>query len=137
MNSSLHKKQITIHRCGAAVVEFAVCLPLLMIIVLGSIEATHGIFLKQSLSAAAYEGIREATITAATTADARLRAESVLNARQIRNSSIVFTPQDITSAGRGTTIAIEVSAPISSNSPFIGRVVQDRIVRVRSVMVKE
>ena len=41
-------------------VEFAVCLPMLMVLMLGSIEATSAIFLKQSLVAAAYEGVREA-----------------------------------------------------------------------------
>lgn len=124
-------------RYGAAVVEFAVCLPLLMLIILGSIEATHGIFLKQALSAAAYEGIREATITSSTTADARVRAVGVLNSRQIRDYNVVFTPAEVANAGRGNPIVIEVSAPISSNSPFIGRVIGDRVVRLRAVMVKE
>lgn len=118
-------------------VEFAVCLPLLMLIILGSIEATHGIFLKQALNAAAYEGIREAVYSTATTQDARRHTEDVLNARQIRNFSITFSPSDVATATRGTPISIEVSAPMSANSPFIGRVIADRVVRLRSVMVKE
>jgi hypothetical protein len=108
-----------------------------MLIILGSIEATHGIFLKQALSAAAYEGIREAVYSTATTAEARQKAEGVLNARQIRNFAITFNPGDISTVQRGTPIAIEVAAPISSNSPFIGRVISDQTIRLRSVMVKE
>jgi Flp pilus assembly protein TadG len=123
-------------RRGAAVVEFAVCIPVLMLIVLGSIEAAHSIFLRQGLSAAAYEGIRVAIEPRSLQADAVSQAQSVLDARFIRDSKIVFS-KDIQSTPRGEKIAIEVSAPISSNSPFIGRVIADRIITVRTVMVKE
>ncbi len=43
-------------RNGTATVELAVCLPLIVIIAFGSIEATNMIFLEQRLTAAAYEG---------------------------------------------------------------------------------
>jgi TadE-like protein len=124
-------------RPGAAVVEFAVCLPLLMLIVLGTIEATHGIFLKQTLTAAAYEGIREAVDSRSTSADAISRAEAILLNRQVRGFSVRLSPSDTGATPRSQPVTIEVSAPISMNSPFIGRVVQDRIITVRSVMIKE
>lgn len=121
---------------GAAVVEFAVCLPLLMLIVLGAIEATHGIFLKQALSAAAYEGMRVAIEPRSKQADALQQAQAILDSRLVKGSRITFDT-NIDTAPRGQKVAIEVSAPISLNSPFIGRVVQDRVVRVRTVMVRE
>ena len=124
-------------RRGAAVVEFAVCLPLLMLIVLGAIEATHGMFLKQALSAAAYEGMRVAIEPRSTNAEAIAQANSILNSRLVRGSSIVFSPSDTDNVARGTKMVLEVSAPLSANSPFIGRVIADRTITVRTVMVKE
>jgi TadE-like protein len=134
--SFMNKTPKSRRRHGAAVVEFAVCIPVLMLIVLGSIEAAHSIFLRQGLSAAAYEGIRVAIEPRSLQADAVSQVQSVLDARFIRNSTIAFD-KNIESTPRGEKIAIEVSAPISSNSPFIGRVIADRIVKVRTVMVKE
>jgi len=43
---------------GAAVIEFAVCLPLIVLIVFGGIEAASMLFLRQTLVQAAYEGIK-------------------------------------------------------------------------------
>lgn len=125
------------HRSGAAVVEFAVCLPILMVMILGSIEATSAIFLKQSLVASAYEGIREAAKVRGTAASANQFATSVLTARQVRSFRVVFTPADPSTAVRGDRVTVEVSAPISANSPFIGKVIQDRTLVARAVMIKE
>ena len=47
-------------RSGVAAVEFAVCLPVLVVLILGSIECCSMIFLRQSLAIVAYEGLRVA-----------------------------------------------------------------------------
>jgi Flp pilus assembly protein TadG len=125
------------YRQGAAIVEFAVCLPIVMLLILGSIEATSAIFLRQALTTSAYEGVREAVRTGSTTAAATARAQSVLTARRIRSSTIRFTPDNTQTAPRGSRIIIEISAPFSANSPFMGRVIADRMNTVRTVMVKE
>ncbi len=124
-------------QCGGAVVEFAVCLPMLMVLMLGSIEATSAIFLKQSLVAAAYEGVREAAKLRGTTASTQSYATNVLNARQVRSFSVVLNPPNPATVARGERVTIEVSAPISANSPFIGKVIQDRQLVARAVMIKE
>jgi len=124
-------------RKGAALVELAVCLPVLMVLILGSIEATSAIFIRQALTTAAYEAAREAARTGATTLTATARGQAVLDARRIRNSTIQFTPSNVSTAGRGNIITIEVTATLSGNSPFTGRVIPDQINRVRTVMVKE
>jgi len=135
-NQTKLRKPMRPNRRGAAAVEFAVCLPLLMLIVLGAIETTHGIFLKQALSAAAYEGMRVAIEPRSNQADATHRAQAILDARFVKGTKIAFDT-NVDSAPRGQKVAVEISAPISLNSPFIGRVIQDRIVKVRTVMVKE
>ena len=124
-------------RRGAALVEFAVCLPVLMILILGSMEATSAIFVRQSLTTSAYEGIREAIRIGSNTSNAPNRAQAILTARQIRSSNIRFTPPNLESAAKGSLIAIEVSAPYKVNSPFFGNFIADRTTTVRTVMVKE
>ena len=59
----LKKQKARVKREGAAVVEFAVCLPLVILIVLGTIEAGSLLFLKQTLVQAAYEGAKVAIAT--------------------------------------------------------------------------
>ena len=125
------------NRKAAALVEFAVCLPVLMILILGSMEASSAIFVKQSLTTSAYEGAREAIRIGSTTASANTRAQEVLTARSIRNTTIRFTPNDVSTAPRGSMVSIEVSAPYAVNSPFFGNVIADRTTTVRTVMVKE
>ncbi len=135
MQKSIRQKAA--QRKGAALVEFAVCIPVIMILILGSIEATSAIFLKQSLTTAAYEGIRESIRRGATTTDATNKATNILNQRRVRDFDITFNPPDVESLDRGTIITIEINAPIGNNSPFIGKVIPDRELTVRTVMVKE
>ena len=47
---------------GVAAAELAVCLPVIVLIVIATIEACSALFLKQSLTAAAYEGVRTAIV---------------------------------------------------------------------------
>ncbi|MFO1064750.1 MAG: TadE/TadG family type IV pilus assembly protein [Pirellulales bacterium] len=124
-------------RRGGALIEFAVCLPVLMLLILGSIEATSAVFLKESLNAAAYESIREAARTTSSTDSAKALGTAVLDARLVKNAAIVFEPADIRTAVRGSIVRVTVSAPIRGNSPFIGNVITDRVLQVQSFMIKE
>ncbi len=53
-------------RQGVAAAEFAVCLPMLVLALLGMLDCCSMIFLKQSLAVAAYEGAHTALQVAAT-----------------------------------------------------------------------
>ncbi len=117
--------------------EFAVCLPVIVLLVFGSIEASSFIFLKQSLNVAAYEGIRESIRVGSGNAEAIDRAQNILNARNVRDFQINFPDGDSGAASRGDEIVIEVSAPTETNSPLAGQFVTNRILTARVVMVKE
>ncbi|MEM0926140.1 MAG: TadE family protein, partial [Planctomycetota bacterium] len=103
-------------RRAAAAVEFAVCMPVMILLVFGSIEASSFIFLKQSLSVACYEGIRTAAATESTEEDARSRAVDILDSRQVNDYEISF-PSGVEGLDRGDQVVCEVSAPTQSNSP--------------------
>ena len=61
---------------GVAAAELAVCLPIVVLMVIATIEACSAVFLKQSLTVAAYEGVRTALEEGATAKRARLAIES-------------------------------------------------------------
>lgn len=124
-------------RRGLATVELAVCLPVLVILVFGSIEASSFIFLKQSLNAAAYEGIREAVRVGSGNASAENRVNNILNSRGVTGFSVNFPGGDTASFARGEDIVIEVSAPTATNSPLVGQFIPNRDLTARVVMVKE
>jgi Flp pilus assembly protein TadG len=124
-------------RSGVAAAEFAVCLPVIILIVFGAIEASSFIFLKQSLSVAAYEGIREAVRSDSSTAEAITRVHDILDSRQVNDFQIAFPNGNVENTERGDEIVIEVSAPTQTNSPMAGSFVNNRTLIARVVMVKE
>lgn len=124
-------------RRGAAAVEFAVCLPVLVLLVFGSIEACSYIFLKQALHVAAYEGVRESTRLSSNNAAGRSRAETILNSRGVSGYSIDFPRGEAADADRGENVVITVSAPTGVNSPLLGSFIADRTIEARITMTRE
>jgi Flp pilus assembly protein TadG len=101
---------------GVAAAELAVCLPVVVLMVIATIEACSALFLKQSLTAAAYEGVRTAIAQAATTANVQAACNQILADRKIRNATISINPSAISNLKPGDFIAVKVSAPCASNS---------------------
>lgn len=124
-------------RSGVAAAEFAVCLPLIILLVFGSIEATSFIFLKQTLNIAAYEGIRESIKVGSNNAKGASRAENILLARDVQGYEIVFPNGQSKQAKRGEAVVLEIRASAAANSPLAGQFINDRQLVARVVMVKE
>jgi Flp pilus assembly protein TadG len=124
-------------RKGTALIELAACLPVIVLLVAGSIECCGLIFLKQTLCAAAYEGIRVAVRQDATPADVNQRATEVLAARNIQNATVTIDPPDIGSLVPGDLLTVTVSAPTTGNRVIITRYVQDVTVSSSVLMLKE
>ncbi|MGI9474254.1 MAG: TadE/TadG family type IV pilus assembly protein [Rubripirellula sp.] len=122
---------------GVAAVEFAVCLPVIVLLVFGAIEASSFIFLKQSLNVAAYEGIRESIRVGFDNANGMDRASNILDSRNVNDFAVSFPNGEAGNAVRGDEIVIEVTAPTSTNSPLAGQFVSNRLLTARVVMVKE
>lgn len=102
-------------RRGVAITELAVCLPLLVLLCFGTIEASGMIFLKQSLSIASYEAARVSLLPDVSTDDAQYQAELILGNRRVVDFSVVVTP-DVETAAVGDFISVTSSAPCGSNS---------------------
>ena len=124
-------------RSGAAVVEFAVCLPVILLIVLGSIQAASMLFLRQTLVQSAYEGAKVAVRNTGTNEDAISAIQNVAAGRRLNGVVIEFSPTDVSTVRQGETISVLISAPGDSNSFIPFGPFKDRIVSAKAVMVKE
>ncbi|XZE55269.1 TadE family protein [Planctomycetaceae bacterium SH139] len=124
-------------RRAAATVEFAICMPMIVLLVFGAVEATSMIFLKQSLQTAAYEASRQSIVSTTTDAQVQSRAANILNARRVRNFQITFPRGAPSSLVRGDLVSVRVEAPSGINSPLVGRFLRSRDLAVETVMMKE
>ncbi|MFK7768355.1 MAG: TadE/TadG family type IV pilus assembly protein [Mariniblastus sp.] len=79
-------------RKGAAIIEMAICLPVLLLIVFGTIELSTSIFLKQTLTSAAHEGALTGMRVNATEQQIIDRVEGVLAARAIDGCTVSVSP---------------------------------------------
>ncbi|MGY1741097.1 MULTISPECIES: TadE/TadG family type IV pilus assembly protein [unclassified Blastococcus] len=101
---------------GASAVEFALILPLLVLLVVGIVEFGHGFQVQGTLSAAAREGVRVMALQndpAAARAAARSAASSLEPA--LTNAQITITPATCPT-GTGTTT---VRLTIAYDMPFL------------------
>lgn len=117
-------------------VEFAICMPIMMVITFGSIEAANGIYLKQMVTQAAYEGARVATTIGATQADASSFAQQVLDSRNIQGYTITIQPTITASTPSGTEVTVTVTAPSNSNAVAPLWYFKDRSIQAKVVMVR-
>ncbi len=124
-------------RRGVATVEFAVCLPVIVLVVLGSIEAASMLFLRQAMIQSAYEGAKVAILRNADNDDAIAAAEAVVRSRQLDGVTISFDPPNVASAAPGDTIRVTASAPGNANSFIPFGPFRNNVVAADAVMIKE
>lgn len=123
-------------RKGAAVVELAACLPVMVLLMFASIEGCNMIFLKQGLTSAAYESARVALHSRATSTLAMARANEVLTSRRIQGATVTFSPATVETVVKGQPFTVTVSAPCSRNANgpewfFSGRVLSSSVTMVK------
>lgn len=122
---------------GAAVAELAICLPAIVLLVMGAIECCTMIFVKQSLHVTAYEGVRVAIKRDSEDVDVMNRCNRILQERSIVQPQITITPADIQVVPRGAPIEVSVSAPCSDNSPLSLRFFGGSNLVATATMIKE
>ena len=82
-------------RRGAAAAEMAICLPLMVMLVLGSIETCSMIYLRHSLTIASYEAARVAIDFDGTNTEVMARCQEILDAREVADADIDIEPGDV------------------------------------------
>ena len=133
---SLHRPGITSWRTGTAAVELALCMPIMVVVVFGTIEACNSIFLKETATSAAYEASKICTGTGGTEYAARLRVDEILSSSEIVEGVLVFDPPLFESWERGKLITATVSIPTSNNLGGIKMFYDGHVLPGRVTMVK-
>lgn len=103
-------------RKGAAVVEFAVVAPLMILLTTGMMEMGRVVMVKQLLVNASREGARLAVLPEATTIEVQNAVEQELQASSIHGATITLTPTVIESAPPGSPVTIAISIPAADVS---------------------
>jgi Flp pilus assembly protein TadG len=124
-------------RHGVAATELAVCLPVIVLLVIGTVEACSMVFLKQSLSVAAYEGVRTAVAAKATTAQVEAACQQVLTDRKVQGGVVTITPKNFETLNQGEFVDVTVSAPCSSNTVIPIRFFRGRTLSATASMMVE
>lgn len=124
-------------RRGVAATEFAVCLPVIVLLILGTLECCTMIFLKQSLTIAAYEGVRTGLEDRAVANDVRRTSQQILTQRRVRGGTVAVNPNNIPAVPTGQYITVTVSAPADRNSVIPGSFFRGRVLSGSATMMKE
>ena len=124
-------------RSGVAAVEAAICFPLIILLMLGTLEITAGLYLRESLSVCCFEACRVGTRRGATASDVEDRALEVLTDRGVTGGSVIITPGSFDSLEALDQISVEISAPTAGNSIFIFDNLAGRIIRSKVTMIRE
>ena len=124
-------------RQGVAATEFAVCLPIMMLLLLAMIESCTMIFLKQSLTVTAYEGVRTALEECAVGTDVQSTCQQILTDRRIQGATVTINPPNFEALSPGEYIEVAVSAQADSNSVLPGSFFSGKTLTATATMMKE
>ncbi|MEL7497534.1 MAG: TadE family protein [Planctomycetota bacterium] len=132
-------------RRGAAAVEAAICFPLIIILMMGTLEICAGIYLKESLSICAFEGCRVGVRRRATREMVLARVNEVLADRQVvlptdgsgNAVGVEVLPTDWSGLRELDQITVRITAPTQGNSLYIFDSMVNRNVTSQVTMVRE
>ena len=99
----------TERRRGAAMIEFAIVAPLLMLFFFAAFEFCRVAMIRHTVDNAVYEGCREAIIPGATAGSARAKAEEILGTLGLNGATVIVSPATIHNRSPEVTLTIEVA----------------------------
>ncbi|GAB5402696.1 MAG: pilus assembly protein [Aureliella sp.] len=100
-------------------VEFAVCLPVLVAVTLAFIDLTNLIYFRQTIKVASYDAARAAAEPTATESSVQSAVDRLLDIRGIENYSIDL-PEGFAETQRGELMTLSVTVPLSEMTSFSG-----------------
>ncbi|MCH5377140.1 MAG: pilus assembly protein [Planctomycetes bacterium] len=105
-------------RAGAVTVEFALTLPIMLLLVLGIMEFGRAMMVEQMLTNAAREAARCGVLDGSSDTEVRAAVADYLATGGIAATDVTITidPADLTAARKGTAVSVELSVPYNSVS---------------------
>ena len=96
-------------RTGAAVVEFAIVAPVMILLTMGMMEVGRLVMVKQLLVNASREGARLAALPGTSTDEVIAQVRMELEGASVTKANISVTPSILASAGAGTPVTVNIS----------------------------
>lgn len=110
------RRRTRIKRSGVSTVEFALVLPLLLLLTLGAIRYGH-LFLKaQQITNAARHGARTAVRPDASAAGVLGAVDNLMTVAGMgeSNYNVTLTPADITASQMGESVTVQITVPCAN-----------------------
>lgn len=101
-------------RRGATAAEFALTLPLFILFLMASFEFGWLNVLRHTADNACYEAARYAMVPGGTAAEAKAKANSLLNIIGARDAKVTVSPETLTATTTKVTVSIDI--PLKSNA---------------------
>ena len=124
-------------RSGTAVTELAITLPILVLMLMATIECCCMIFVTQTLHIAAYEGTRVALVPNITRAQVEFAVNQILNDRRVKYATITIEPTNFAAAPITSFIRVRVTAPANTNTLVSPLFFTNQVLRGECSMMKE
>ncbi|TWT49739.1 TadE-like protein [Rubripirellula amarantea] len=131
----LSRPRATRIRQGTAVTELAVCLPVLVIIMLATIEACTMMHVQQRLKTTAFEGARVGIVPGSKQVNVEYQCELLLDGHKVHQYSVAMDPADPSTLNQGDWFTVTVEAPCGPNSLVGGWLYADKVLS-RSVALR-
>jgi Flp pilus assembly protein TadG len=125
------------HRRGAASVECAVCLPVVLLIVFGTIEACSLLFLQQNVQLAAYETARVAASPYQQTQDAIAAGAQMMEQLGLNDGAVNIAQSALPGVANVSLVTAVVTLPLASNRIMPQWALPVQQLSARCTMVKE
>ncbi len=124
-------------RRGAAVVEFAVCLPVVAMIILMCMDSVQVVRTKQALVETVHEMSRVLAVSDVDRQEAERIGHELLEKKGISGATLSFEPIPSADLPRGTTLFVEISAPVAGNCTLISGLFSSRSLEANSTVSRE
>jgi hypothetical protein len=125
-------------RKGVAAVEFAVCLPILIMLIVGMNEICSALYLKEQVTVAAYEGGRVGVQRGSTDAVVTDYIKHLLDERGIQydGNVVQISNPGFNNAATMEHVTITVTVPLANNS-ITGNYITDQNISANVTLRKE
>jgi len=103
-------------RRGTAVVELAICLPILVTVLLATTEACTILYVQQSLKISAFEGARVGTVPGADAGNVTYQCETLLDDHNVQSYTVSMDPPNPNTLNQGDYFKVTITADFAPNS---------------------
>lgn len=124
-----------IRRRGAALVEFAFVLPVILLFFTTSIELFRLNQMRHAAASAAYEACRHVIVPGASQAEATAEAQRLMSLAGVSKVNVTISPAVITEATPSVTVKVDV--PAKGNSWMVSAFSDKNILSASSTLLSE